>query len=62
MYPNFVTSSYEAVMGPKKAKIHYFMNFKATKGHTQQLFMAHAMHPCLKLYKKTIGDEFLTFK
>ena len=61
MYPNFLTSFYKAVIGPKMAKIDYFMNFKAHRGHTLQLFMAHAIHPRLKLYKKTIGDAFLSF-
>ena len=62
MYPNFVTFFYEAFREPKMAKIDYFMNFKAHRGRTLQLFMAHAILPCLILYKKTIGDAFWPFK
>ena len=62
MYPKFVTSFYKAVTGPKMAKIDYFMNFKAHRGHTLQLFMAHVIRPCLKLSRKTIFDAFWPFK
>ena len=62
MYHTLVTFFYEAFMGPKMAVEGFFWHFKAHRGHTLQLFMAHVICPCLKLYKKTILDAFCQFK